>query len=315
MVPLGLNVKLTFDCLKIGHPQSGRIGYINRVRRGLVIFCFLCGSGAYAAPRELPPACRIAIDGVLGFTRSTLAEIRETRGRSLFLSEAPADTVATRWGGLLSEVPPPPVARKKMFDVLGNAPNAVLQFGPRKVSRALLGKEHDFTPSKAAENIFRAGTKNFLKKDLVLSNLVKVPAGFYLFSVAYGAMDEQFNKILTERKDQAFDRTLANADKLLATDYRLQGIHGLELSGLNHGQAVQAAKKMLIAYKDYFDYFNSKYADDYQLDLAKNTHSVRQKLLVHPLFADLDIPSVHAAWLAAGTILIKEWLYHASMFK
>jgi divalent metal cation (Fe/Co/Zn/Cd) transporter len=30
--------------------------------------------------------------------------------------------------------------------------------------------------------------------------------------------------------------------------------------------------------------------------------------------ADLDIPSVHAAWLAAGTILIKEWLYHASMF-
>ncbi|KAJ6782251.1 hypothetical protein PWT90_04160 [Aphanocladium album] len=27
---------------------------------------------------------------------------------------------------------------------------------------------------------------------------------------------------------------------------------------------------------------------------------------------DLGIPSVHAAWLAAGTILIKEWLYHAS---
>ncbi|OAQ99205.1 hypothetical protein LLEC1_08126, partial [Akanthomyces lecanii] len=29
--------------------------------------------------------------------------------------------------------------------------------------------------------------------------------------------------------------------------------------------------------------------------------------------ADLGIPSVHAAWLAAGTILIKEWLYHATM--
>lgn len=26
----------------------------------------------------------------------------------------------------------------------------------------------------------------------------------------------------------------------------------------------------------------------------------------------LGIPSMHAAWLAAGTILIKEWLYHAS---
>lgn len=28
--------------------------------------------------------------------------------------------------------------------------------------------------------------------------------------------------------------------------------------------------------------------------------------------ASLGIPSIHAAWLAAGTILIKEWLYHAS---
>lgn len=25
-------------------------------------------------------------------------------------------------------------------------------------------------------------------------------------------------------------------------------------------------------------------------------------------------PSIHAAWLAAGTVLIKEWLYHASKF-
>ncbi|KAL7799997.1 cation efflux family domain-containing protein [Trichoderma ceciliae] len=29
--------------------------------------------------------------------------------------------------------------------------------------------------------------------------------------------------------------------------------------------------------------------------------------------ADLGIPSIHAAWLAAGTILIKEWLYQATM--
>ncbi|KFA46748.1 hypothetical protein S40293_08131 [Stachybotrys chartarum IBT 40293] len=29
--------------------------------------------------------------------------------------------------------------------------------------------------------------------------------------------------------------------------------------------------------------------------------------------ADLGIPSLHAAWLAGGTILIKEWLYHATM--
>ncbi|KAG6029557.1 hypothetical protein E4U41_000319 [Claviceps citrina] len=29
--------------------------------------------------------------------------------------------------------------------------------------------------------------------------------------------------------------------------------------------------------------------------------------------ADLGIPSIHALWLAAGTILIKEWLYHATM--
>lgn len=29
-------------------------------------------------------------------------------------------------------------------------------------------------------------------------------------------------------------------------------------------------------------------------------------------FSNLDIPSVHAAWLAAGTIAIKEWLYRAS---
>lgn len=28
--------------------------------------------------------------------------------------------------------------------------------------------------------------------------------------------------------------------------------------------------------------------------------------------ASLGIPSVHAAWLAGGTILVKEWLYHAS---
>ncbi|KND92291.1 Mitochondrial metal transporter 2 [Tolypocladium ophioglossoides CBS 100239] len=28
--------------------------------------------------------------------------------------------------------------------------------------------------------------------------------------------------------------------------------------------------------------------------------------------ASLGIPSIHAVWLAAGTILIKEWLYHAS---
>ncbi|KAG5985487.1 hypothetical protein E4U43_006056, partial [Claviceps pusilla] len=27
--------------------------------------------------------------------------------------------------------------------------------------------------------------------------------------------------------------------------------------------------------------------------------------------ADLGIPSIHAVWLAGGTILIKEWLYHA----
>ena len=27
----------------------------------------------------------------------------------------------------------------------------------------------------------------------------------------------------------------------------------------------------------------------------------------------MGVPSVHAAWLAGGTILIKEWLYHASM--
>lgn len=31
--------------------------------------------------------------------------------------------------------------------------------------------------------------------------------------------------------------------------------------------------------------------------------------------AALGIPSMHAAWLAAGTILIKEWLYHASKCK
>ncbi|PTB74301.1 hypothetical protein M440DRAFT_1471604 [Trichoderma longibrachiatum ATCC 18648] len=29
--------------------------------------------------------------------------------------------------------------------------------------------------------------------------------------------------------------------------------------------------------------------------------------------ADLGIPSIHAAWLAGGTILIKEWLYQATM--
>lgn len=29
-------------------------------------------------------------------------------------------------------------------------------------------------------------------------------------------------------------------------------------------------------------------------------------------YANLGIPSVHAAWLAGGTILIKEWLYRAS---
>ncbi|KAF5021050.1 hypothetical protein F66182_6928 [Fusarium sp. NRRL 66182] len=29
--------------------------------------------------------------------------------------------------------------------------------------------------------------------------------------------------------------------------------------------------------------------------------------------AALGIPSMHAAWLAAGTILVKEWLYHATM--
>ncbi|KAG5933764.1 hypothetical protein E4U53_000872 [Claviceps sorghi] len=29
--------------------------------------------------------------------------------------------------------------------------------------------------------------------------------------------------------------------------------------------------------------------------------------------ADLGLPSIHAVWLAAGTILIKEWLYHATM--
>jgi divalent metal cation (Fe/Co/Zn/Cd) transporter len=29
-------------------------------------------------------------------------------------------------------------------------------------------------------------------------------------------------------------------------------------------------------------------------------------------YANLDIPSVHAAWLAGGTILVKEWLYRAS---
>ncbi|OAA38565.1 Cation efflux protein [Metarhizium rileyi] len=29
--------------------------------------------------------------------------------------------------------------------------------------------------------------------------------------------------------------------------------------------------------------------------------------------ADLGIPNIHAVWLAAGTILIKEWLYHATM--
>lgn len=28
--------------------------------------------------------------------------------------------------------------------------------------------------------------------------------------------------------------------------------------------------------------------------------------------ASLGIPSIHAAWIAGGTILIKEWLYHAS---
>lgn len=31
--------------------------------------------------------------------------------------------------------------------------------------------------------------------------------------------------------------------------------------------------------------------------------------------ADLGIPSIHAAWLAAATILVKEWLYQASMSK
>ncbi|PHH74514.1 hypothetical protein CDD80_3019 [Ophiocordyceps camponoti-rufipedis] len=29
--------------------------------------------------------------------------------------------------------------------------------------------------------------------------------------------------------------------------------------------------------------------------------------------ASLGIPSIHAAWLAAGTILVKEWLYHATI--
>ncbi|TQS31451.1 hypothetical protein Golomagni_08265, partial [Golovinomyces magnicellulatus] len=29
--------------------------------------------------------------------------------------------------------------------------------------------------------------------------------------------------------------------------------------------------------------------------------------------SDMGIPSLHAAWLAAGTIAIKEWLYHATM--
>ncbi|PHH82353.1 hypothetical protein CDD82_6255 [Ophiocordyceps australis] len=29
--------------------------------------------------------------------------------------------------------------------------------------------------------------------------------------------------------------------------------------------------------------------------------------------ADLGVPSIHAAWLAAGTILVKEWLYRATM--
>ncbi|KAL2205069.1 hypothetical protein CC79DRAFT_1343457 [Sarocladium strictum] len=30
-------------------------------------------------------------------------------------------------------------------------------------------------------------------------------------------------------------------------------------------------------------------------------------------YSNLDIPSVHAAWLAGGTILVKEWLYRATM--
>lgn len=31
-------------------------------------------------------------------------------------------------------------------------------------------------------------------------------------------------------------------------------------------------------------------------------------------YSNLDIPSVHAAWLAGGTILVKEWLYRASKY-
>ena len=275
------------------------------MRRRLIISYFLFSTGAYGAPIEVPNACQAAIKGVLGFAQSTLVEARETKGLSLFLSEAPADTVTTRWGGLLSEVPPPPAGQKKILDVLGNASNAMLQFGPRKVSKVVFGKEHNLTPNKAAENVFRAGTKKFLKKDLVFSNLVKVPVGFYLFGVAYGAMDSQFDKLLTERKHQSFNRTLAHADKLLQTDYRLQGIHSLELSGLSHDQAVQAAKKMLLAYKDYFDYFNSNYAEDYQKDIAQNTHLVRRKLLSHPLFADLDMPRIIKQ--AAGYVYDKDF--------
>ena len=29
---------------------------------------------------------------------------------------------------------------------------------------------------------------------------------------------------------------------------------------------------------------------------------------------DIHGPSIHAAWLAAGSIVVKEWLYHASEY-
>jgi divalent metal cation (Fe/Co/Zn/Cd) transporter len=34
----------------------------------------------------------------------------------------------------------------------------------------------------------------------------------------------------------------------------------------------------------------------------------------HSHGADILGPSIHAAWLAAGSIVVKEWLYHASMY-
>lgn len=210
--------------------------------------------------------------------RDYIAEVKSSRGLSLFLQDFRPSEVETRWFGFLTEHKTPQNSRwySGLFQKF-------IQFLPRRASHYFWGKPFNVTPAKALYARFIDAPVGALSQNLTgnrkqLSGLMNFGVSIYAFTFVYDELDHAYKDGLIKKVDQHVDSNLKFYLQLLTTDYRYHVIQkSLKEGKVSQREALRAVYATHLSYQTYYTYVLQRVVDD-------SKDESRKRLLEHALF-------------------------------